>query len=663
MEDFSYLHIALRGEQKGVTRTLYSFGKDTDGISPDWDHKMVEPGAAMSRFLNAADCYVLQSDVLRGHYFSYIVPVAAGQEREYRMICILIDNGCSLTGRQLNNAFASLKKALIDDERLDDEAVCEALREAELPAEPVRLSSWRVKEPDKSLKLSEAAYRTYISQNDLETIFSFPAQPDYETYRCILVVAATTSLRPGVKMPRITVPIRRIYSVVCPEGVKASDDQVYDGDTLTITYEREGFNRHSEQITVGQPSSFTKYEGSTIAVRTATQTGIRFVRRVPVNIVSAKGPAVSGYTMTVNGRFVPTVEPVIEFTEKDLTTDPEVEIAVTSTNFQPLKVKKGVDELLTTDQLTLTLQPVEQGFTLRLDFGDGRVFEQQIFLEKNTPEYTRLHSGYFHGFRAMRQVTDDNTEIYNVDVRPGAPRIGVGTTSATGKPSGKQAPVFENVSDEEVEEDPRPEIDTTLPTVDTTTADDEVAFDDYDDPDEGMRSRGKWIKWALGAGAVIAIVVCCVLFLPRGIKFDVTPAEGTPQGASGELTEAAAAAPAPLTPEEQADVDYLNSNPVWKPEAVSTPGATALMTAITNGDIDGIVNNDYFTVEGRCTNKEADRLARQVWVAKGSGSEKGNVRYLKGALKNGEIDLHKLNESLARVRPADGANTAPRPKK
>lgn len=655
MEDYSYLHIALRGEQDAVTTTLYSLG----GVANDpiaWGRVTVEPGAAMSRFLNASECYVMQSMAGKGHFFSYITTTERG---DYRMICVLVDDGCSLTGRRLNSMFEQLKQVLVDEERLDDDAVRQALRQADVPAEPVRLNSWKVQPAPEGARPQEAAYRTYISQSDLETIFSFPAQPEYADYRCVLVVSATTSLRPGVKMPRITVPIRKLYSVVCPEGVTASDEQVYDGDTLSITYEREGFNRHTEQITVGQPSAYTKYEGSTLHIRTATQTGIRFVRRVGINVISSKGKPVSGYTLTVNGRFLPTVEPVIELTEKDLSGEDGVEIAVQSTNFRPLKVKKSVEELLAADELELELQPVEQGFTLRLDFGDGRVFEQQIKLEKNTPEYTRLHSGYFHGFRAMRQVTEDNSEIYNVDVRPDAPHIGVGQTTAAGNAGNNQAPVYENVSSEQAPEERRPEIDTTRPTVGGY----DNESDDYaDDDDETPSRRRGWIKWtSIGVG-IIAVITALALFLPRGTEFDVTPAEGTAEGASGE--DAAVEQPlAPLTPDEQADVDYLNNNPVWKVDAVKSPMGTSLMQAIADGDIAALVNNDYFAVGDRCKNAKAAQLADLVWRAKGSPNEASNRSRLRKGIVDGEINLHKLVDNVAKVRPSENPNTEPRPKK
>ncbi len=195
-----------------------------------------------------------------------------------------------------------------------------ALLEAGVPLEPLMLEAWKytASAEGNTEPKGEAAYRTYISVQELESIFSFPGQPEYAAYRCIIVVSATTSLRPGVKMPRITVSIRKQYGVVCPDGVTASAPLVYDGDRLVLTYSKEGFNTHTETVVVGNPAAYTKYEGSTIQVRTAAQTGIRFIRRIPVKVTSTKGVPLNGYTISVNGHSVSTADPYIDFTERDL---------------------------------------------------------------------------------------------------------------------------------------------------------------------------------------------------------------------------------------------------------------------------------------------------------------------------------------------------------
>lgn len=678
MSQYSYLHIALRGELQGATRTIYSYPASGSEIDPRWNSTMVEPGAAIKRFLNATECYILQSSPL-GHYFSLITRNTMNPERGYMMISILVDNGCALTGRQLMNAFTNLKKAFIEEENLTDEAVDEALAAASVPEEPLRLEAWMYHEPAEGVQLQEAAYRTFISQQELESIFSFPCQPDYSSYRCIIVVSATTSLRPGVKMPRITVPIRKLYSVVCHDGVTASSTQVYDGDRLELCFHKEGFKEHKENVIVGTPSAYTKYEGSTIMVRTAQQTGIRFERRIPVKVLSAKGAPLNGYTITLNGRPVNTMEPCIVLYEKDLQPGTEVDIHVQSNNYRPLKLKKPAEEMLVTEELELVMQPVEQGVTLRLDFGDGRVFEQQISIEKNTPEYNRLHSGNFHGFRAHRQVTEDDSEVYNVDVRitsrPVAPNFesARGESSASTETAGK-APVFENVSADAKPE--RPKIDTTLPKAEKTEPEEreeqpretrKPVYPDYDSNDDeddddssSTKGSGRRKMFIYGGLAVILLVIAAAVFLPgyTGNEDDPSPAE--------ELTAidgSEAPAPVAMTAEETEDVSYLNSYPVWEVAKLKSQMGKSLIEAIEAGDIDAVVNNDYFTVAGRATNDKALLFVDLIWKAKGSFSEASNRRLMRSAVKDGQLDLKKFSDNLAKRRPAEKENTAPRPSK
>lgn len=664
---FDYIHIAFRGDAQGATRTLYSYSPAGSDIDPAWGSTMVEPGAAMKRFLNATECYVMQESVL-GHYISLIVRNTLKPERGYMMISLLIDNGCALTGRQVMGAFNALKKAFVEEENLSDDAVETALLEAGVPREPMMLEAWRYTPSDgpKEIK-GEAAYRTYISVQELESIFSFPGQPEYADYRCILVVSATTSLRPGVKMPRITVPIRKQYGVVCPEGVTASAPLVYDGDRLVLTYSKEGFNSHTETVVVGNPAAYTKYEGSTIQVRTAAQTGIRFIRRIPIKVTSTKGVPLNGYTISVNGHAVSTVDPYIDFTERDLGPEGEVEIQVASNNYRPLKLKRPSAEMLTTEELVLELQPVEQGVTLRLDFGDGRVFEQQISIEKNTPEYNRLHSGNFHGFRAHRQVTSDHSEVYNVDVRLTNPPVAPNFETARADTDVKQkAPKFVNVSDEAAEE--RPRIDATVPTdprrdepqLEPTGYD---PADDEDDDDAHSRPyRRKAMMW-LGIGAVIIVAVIAAVFLiPEGEELDATPAAETvmTQG-EGDGAQVAVAPVAPMTPEESADTEYLNGNAAWELAKLKSPMGQGLAKAITDGDLEALANNDYFAVAGRCTNEQARQIVEMAWKAIGSPNERGNARKMRQGSQNGSVVLRDLVNSLAKVRPSENLNERPMP--
>lgn len=685
MASYPYLHIALRGEINGNTGTIYSYPSAGSDLDPRWNNATVEPGAAIKRFLNANDCYVLQDSPL-GHYFSFITRSALKPQRGFMMISVLVDNRCALTGRSLMNLFANLSRTLIDEEDYRDEAVEDAIARAGIPQEPLILDAWAYQPFSGTQTPAEAAYRTYISQQELESIFSFPYQPEYAEYRCVIVVSAATSLRPGVKMPRLTAPIRKLYSVVCPEGVTASNTQVYDGDRLELTYSRPGFDDHKECTVVGTPSAYTKYEGSTINVRTSEQTGIRFERKTPVSVVSAKGLPVHGYTITLNGRSVNTMEPFIVFYEKDLQPGSMVSLSVRSTNFRTIKLKKTAEEMLLTESLEFVMQPDEKGITLRLDFGDGRVFEQQISIEKNTPEYNRLHSGSFHGFRAHRLVTNDEEdgEIYNVDLRlparnPAIAGSGEKTeqTSDTDRESSHKVPHFENVS-ADVRTDSKPKSYGSMPAK-ASDASKEKNIEEGTNKSEYrtdasvdaiIDGQNEIVSFYRRKGFIITIVALTVIvlvglwFATGGKSSDSDPVS------SDSIVQTSATAPKqenivtmPMTADEQADTEYLNTNEIWVVEKLHSTMGKSLISAINEGDIDAVVNNDYFAVGGRATNRRATDLADLIWRAKGSYSESGNRKVMRQAVKNGSIDLRKFTDDLAKCRPSEKANDTPRPRR
>lgn len=129
MSDYAYIHVALRGEVQGATRTIYSYPSEGSSVDPRWNSTLAEPGAAMKRFLNASECYILQSTPT-GHYISLITRNNVQPEKGYMMVSVLVDNGCSLTGRQVLALFNNLKKTLIEEENFKDEAIDEALHSA-----------------------------------------------------------------------------------------------------------------------------------------------------------------------------------------------------------------------------------------------------------------------------------------------------------------------------------------------------------------------------------------------------------------------------------------------------------------------------------------------------------------------------------------------------
>ena len=193
--------------------------------------------------------------------------------------------------------------------------------------------------------------------------------------------------------------------------------------------------------------------------------------------------------------------------------------------------------------------------------------------------------------------------------------------------------------------------------------DSDSADDDDERPDlSPRRPRRGLYRWLAIGAAVIAVVVGAVDFLPQYVGSDDDPAPAD-EIAAAEQGGAAPEVRRELTEDEAADLAYLNTYPVWEVDKMKSPMGKSLMEAILAGDIDAVVNNDYYAVTGRATNEKAILVADLIWRAKGSPSDKGNRRIMRSAVKNGAIDLKTFSDNLAKRRPAERINDTPRPSK
>ena len=674
MTEPTYIHVAMHGHFDGKLAVKYAFNAD----DAEWMASLPDPDAIVRNFMSVRECYVMWRNEF-GHYFSMITSDPLDPKAGRMMVTVMADNGCMLAGRSVFTALSGLKKTFLEDRILTDQAVTEVLKAASVPEEPVELPAWQWSKPsDDAARPMPLCYRTYLSTRELEGVFSFPEQPEYERYVYDIIINATSSLRPGIAIDRLTSPIRRIYSVVCPEGVTSSADTVADGRQITLTFTKDGFSPRKETVTAGVPSAYVIYDGSLMKVKSPAGPNMGFVRKVRLTIKNSKGGLINGYTVSVNDRPVNTMEPFIELTEADLQPGRRVEIQVASNNFHPLTKEYEAAELAREQEIELTMVPVEQGITLRLVFGEGRVFEQQISLEKNTPEYSQLHSGNFHGFRAQKMVTPHGGEVYNVDVRaaskPTAPAFANIAAERNQSRPERVVPHFENVADtqprtssDDSHRTPVSEIapveEKPLPNGKTTDENDSYSEEHH----RSNRHIGRWIAVAAAAAAVIAGVIFLIPSMTDNATGNLpennesVTAEATT--ATPTATSAQPSAATVLSNDEKADADYLNSQKVWRLADLKSESYRNLFEMIRKGDIEGMASHDYFAADGRATNEKAIKIIDMAWGSLGASTEGSNRKALtKSVSKDDEIVVHDLYEALSRRMPKE-PNTQPRPRR
>ena len=402
------------------------------------------------------------------------------------------------------------------------------------------------------------------------------------------------------------------------------------------------------------------------------------------------------------------------------------------------------EELLAKQPLELVLVPEEMPVTLRMDFGDGRTMEQEIMLEKSSPEYCRLRAGSFHGFRAHRLMGHE-PEIYNVDLTTAAANV-VAEPRRTAEPVVTRQQPVKPVAEPEVKpaepvqqpvqqpaEEPQQPVVNERPTKldrpksaaelraeklradipQKATDDDRKAEEEAkrkerakkfaylndrpekvdilkDDPDDDEETKHKSLSPMIIAAVVVVLITAGIVwYLFNLIPSDSNNGDNTdeytamtesndnqerisviddvPDVTASDKEKSAepqqpAAASTPITPEEKADIEYLNSHNVWRPADMKSDKFRRFFELFAQGDIDGLANSDYYAVADMATNQKAIQIIDFVWKSKGTFQENNNRKVLKSTSGNESIDLSKIVDDLAR-RQDKTPYSEPRPKR
>lgn len=605
-----------------------------------------------AHFVNLTDGYLMWNTGSR-RAFSYFMLDEAGADHRLT-VTLRMDFDVLAAGRPAVNLLAAIKNRINGNEELTESMLDELLESAGFPEAPLRSQGAL----ESYLDGKGVCYRTYMSGSELANIFAFSRQRDYMPFKGVIVVPATVSAQPDSRLKQLTEPLDKSLMVVCPEGVEASAYRVELTDKLTVTYTLNGFDPVSETFEVGTTNRYVRIAGPALIVNNARHAGIVFRKRIPYMVKAAGGEEVDTYTVLINGRTAPRTEGGFEISNLDFA-DGSVTLTVSSTNYYNYVKEYSCSELLAAAPLEIVLEKESREVLLRLDFGVARVLEFSLHIEKNTPEYNQLRAGRFHSFRAHRLV-GTSPETYNVDLRGGMPAGDVAAREAEVKKP-LVAPVFDKKTDEPVQE---PEVET----------------EETVEEQRSNRSR-RWIVVAAFCASIIlaAGVIWYLMSRPASDEVrgedvvgapvaeqtvtdaDTTAVETTPAVAEVKTVEETAVA-VEIPADEKADIEYLNAGKVWKRAGLKSEKYRSLYDAMTSGNIDKVVEHDYFMIQGQASNATAVKIADLLWAAKGSGTERSNVRVLTELADKESINLHQVYENLMRLR--DGSpNTTPRPTK
>lgn len=482
----------------------------------------------------------------------------------------------------------------------NEEELEAAMLKAGIPTHSFHAPGWM--QPSVNSNAQGIALRTYLSVKDLDTLLSFPFQQGSIPFERIVLASATLPPVPEAGFTRLSDKIERKYMVVYPAGVTPSSTSVVEGNRLTLTYTAPGCEPSVTHFTAGRTCPFVTYNGAAIMVQPIEALGIKLT---------------------------------------------------------PLK------------------SPLEAGqrtVTLIMKFDRTREVTSTATFNRDSTEYSLLRDGVFHGYRARRlAVRTKGDESYMIDLRQSDSE----TESIKTEQASNQAET----------------------TAGNTVLPDQIATSR---PGGTRRSAGSIVLIIIAVIAALALGVVALNYLPSifkgadkyapglvDVSEGVSPAEAAAPAATEietatSATEAIASltsdetavAPEPEAPSQsepqpeappkkvssginEADMAYLNANTVWSKDKLTGDAARQLYDLICSGNLSEIASHPYFAA-GECSNATANKVVKFIWEAYRSDTQVSNTKALTKLKGSGSIDLSKLYENLARLRPRN-PNQSPRP--
>ena len=701
---YKYLDISVTVVSDGHPETVY-----TTDSAPTVQLPALNEIA--SNFEGLSEGYLLWGSGKKRAYSYFILDGAEGHP--VLTVTLLVDRDVLLAGRPIINLLSAIKNRAIDGDDLTPEVLDRLVGENGFSEEALRSAC----ESAIDGSGTGVGMRIYTSPTELTNILGFPRQKAYEPYRGVLFVPATVHMfeEAAGNIPEITTPLDKALMVVFPEGVEVSEQKVSLSDHLQLTYLSDGFDPVSVKFEVGTTNRYVRINGPALVVNGARHAGVVFRRRVPYSVVTKDGTPIDTYTILIDERTANRSDDGFEITNSDFRNG-TIKISVSSTNFSTYTQEFTPESLAEATPLEIVLMPDAKEVLLRLDFGDGRIVEESVSIEKNAPEYCQLRAGRFHGFRAHR-LMGSTPETYNIEVKP--------TTIVRPQQTPQQQTLpLEEAKEEQAKQIVAPAIEKEVvpekpasqyvaPVIEKAPSaiweekKHEIKAPEFTNTTRGEKEPEKkkeettpkkpiipaeYQKWAKYGVAILAAVL--VVWLLAAIfsgsseetpsvvdttnvetsQIIAAPGTGAPglepqtpataTASTSETATTATAAPAAATDDEKADIEYLNSNKTWSASKVKSEKYKALFTAISEGNIDAIIKHDYFAVKGQATNSNAQKVIDFIWLAKGSNQENAQSNVLKKHGKKSEIDVYKLMDDLSRKLPAkDEQNTAVRPQR
>lgn len=282
----SNIKLALSGQYEREFEFTYPEDYTTSLIEEiGWTRSI--PDLRAARYFNSERIYAIWRNEY-GNYYSVIVPIKDDFRDGKAVLTLMVGKRVPADGSVMLSSLKGLEDMIINSGIRDKEKVgtfLETSIEKNLIPEIV---------PDKKgeKKSLPKVYRTFSSESELSEIFQNIIQDEFSTYQRVLIVpkGSVKEDAQSYGFEEIKSVIRHYYRVSLddPNHTKVSSNYVFEGDSLQITYSKNGYDDYVTEVKVQNTGGvFYTIKNKEIVIVGPNVLSLPFKRSVYFKVVSS----------------------------------------------------------------------------------------------------------------------------------------------------------------------------------------------------------------------------------------------------------------------------------------------------------------------------------------------------------------------------------------
>lgn len=217
----------------------------------------------------------------------------------YAMLSLCLGDNRPADGAQAIKVLRDAHEMFVTERQWDDQVAFNWTHHTNIDLIPCAQKQFTM--PKELKDYNNAAYRTYKTQEELDLAMTYIAQDGYSRFSSVFMVPQEAVVGESKRMHDITkqIPIRRELKIIPSWDCEVSLLTAFEGDTITITYHKNGQTSDPIMYKVGSQSEYatTDFNKNEVNINSAPKAQVSFYKHIRIQATDHMGHSLTGITL------------------------------------------------------------------------------------------------------------------------------------------------------------------------------------------------------------------------------------------------------------------------------------------------------------------------------------------------------------------------------